>query len=1280
MSVIKKRSAKGSTKKKAAAAVAVILMLSIAFGSTYAWKDYKQHKTNEFANTESKYEAVLSEDFQEKENWRVSDGKIKKTISVTNTGIAENGFEAVYVRIQLKEYMEIIPLEWEETADRYMIDTDGKYIVFETEAQARASYPDAPFDELEDGAYKILTDAVSGVTGWFIPTKEYDENGQYGKYVVTKYELDGDLIKVTGDDIDRADEDAQKSKKHDVAANGVTPDKNGECDYRKYIWEGTQIDSGGLFTNTAGNPTMEYIKWILGGNVITLSEWRELCEGMPVAMWIIDDTAGNDDPWIYWGQRLLPGEQTADFLSAVELIKQPAGNFYYALHTEMQAVSLNELLDSDHNWPEDIIQSYTRMCVNGVTVRDAGNIIIDNGSTVFVPESAMKQEYTFTADVDGINLAKGTVTWSIVSQTGTGATIGESDGKLQLPESYKGIIVVRATSDDDSSVFSEFTVCTETQPTLFYSEGNMTYGAVYSDETHKIVSEFTINLTSPVGGATERYFTMSTPTVPGAWNLNSGATGALLTPIIQNKVYKVSIPKDANAGTAKLTAGNFTVNINVLPERLESDKSEKGDTFKAAGIEWRMLAIDGTKGTMVIAEHLLKISNYHNTNPYPTWRNSRIRNGSTNSMASIYNEISNKDSDFASKISPTSLWTRDYPYQKPGYIGLAQNDWINRQSWYSQTFDKLFLLSWEEAFYKGVDNQVILTQPSSITNTGTAEVRTNGNHVLFADYYSRLATGAGISSLYWWLRSPGVYNNVDTASQIHNSGAVNNNGSGGSISNSLWYVTDSCGVRPAMWINSDRFTVSASGDAVHAADESNFTLDLKQNKSLRTVTLTGAMTGNNLTSNPGPCETSWTKSGFRSVWGEANINSTTYSFTIPADAVGQLIVTAKAIDDPARTVTVTVNVTYEGLGTNTNPYMIMTPFDLEQLASAVNANCALFSAAGKYYRQGDNIDLSGYGAANTMFNGGKGWVTIGSSYFSGNYDGSGHVISGLYINDTSKNNVGLFGVINNGGRVANLGVASVNIRAGNMVGGISGRINSGGGITNCYTTGTVSGNTKLSNYGTYAGGVAGDSYGSITNCYSACTVYGVSNYVGGVVGTNLGSGGVLRNCYSTGNVTGGEGYVGGIAGISGDNSSILANCYATGNVSGVSYVGGIAGQIRGGGSFGASYMYSCAALNLKVSGTAADSTNRVAGSNSATIAGNNAYSAMQGKTNWGTVGINTVNGASIIAGQAKSQVFWTTAANWNASYPWNTSVWTFEEGKLPILKDVGGTQTGNAPF
>jgi len=359
--MVEENNRKRTFKKKAAAIVAVILALLIAFGGTYAWRDYKQHKTNEFSNTDAKYEAVLVEDFKEKDKWRVSDGEIKKLISVTNTGSVSRGFEEVYVRIQLKEYMEITPIIFEETKDRYMVDTDGYYIYFASEAAARAAYPNAPFDSV-DGGYGLLKDAVSGAEGYFIPTKEKDANGQYGKYIVTKYEPDtGHPIKVTPG-IDRASEDAKKIHKHDVVANGVdnepTSYRNGECDYRKYIWDGTTLSAQespstnqNVTATTTNSPTMEYIKWILGTDVITLTEWLAApYNGEPVAKWIIDDRTAEADPWIYWGEALCPGQSTADFMKAVELIKQPDGNFYYAIHTEMQAASLLELSEEGSAW------------------------------------------------------------------------------------------------------------------------------------------------------------------------------------------------------------------------------------------------------------------------------------------------------------------------------------------------------------------------------------------------------------------------------------------------------------------------------------------------------------------------------------------------------------------------------------------------------------------------------------------------------------------------------------------------------------------------------------------------------------------------------------------------------------------------------------------------------------------------------------------------------------------------------------------------------------------
>jgi predicted negative regulator of RcsB-dependent stress response len=387
---------KSGFKRKAAAATAVVLALAITLGGTYMWYDYTQHKTNEASNTQSRYQARLVEDFQEKDDWTINDGALTKEIRVTNTGLPDSDFAPVYARIQLKEYLELAPMLVEKTPDRYMIDTSGNYIVFDTEQEALDAYPDAP-------AVVELTDAVSGREGWFVQTKAHDPNGQYGDYVITTYGP-GEIQHIVGDV--RADTDAAKDEKHDVAANDQTSERNGECDYPARDWtdlKGTNLiaDEGTVYTDgkfvddsVLPNETAGYIRWLLDNNyIITLTDW--VAGGaQPIAKWIIDDRAlsqngGLDgarvaDAWIYWGDAIAPGESTGNFMNAVELKVQPDGSFYYAVHVEMEALSRDELTGETAKWtdaPEKIIEAFTGKMDAFATVVDAQNYRLTTAQT-----------------------------------------------------------------------------------------------------------------------------------------------------------------------------------------------------------------------------------------------------------------------------------------------------------------------------------------------------------------------------------------------------------------------------------------------------------------------------------------------------------------------------------------------------------------------------------------------------------------------------------------------------------------------------------------------------------------------------------------------------------------------------------------------------------------------------------------------------------------------------------------------------------------------------------
>ena len=224
-----------------------------------------------------------------------------------------------------------------------------------------------------------------------------------------------------------------------------------------------------------------------------------------------------------------------------------------------------------------------------------------------------------------------------------------------------------------------------------------------------------------------------------------------------------------------------------------------------------------------------------------------------------------------------------------------------------------------------------------------------------------------------------------------------------------------------------------------------------------------------------------------------------------------------------------------------------------------------------------NIDLTG-----------KEWTPIGtsSSSYTGTFDGGGHTITGLTINQSATSNVGLFASIAEGGTVKNLTLKDVNITADSNAGAIAGE--NRGTIENC----SVSGSVTSSSNNSFVGGITGWNYrGTITDCHSSATVEGKA-YVGGIAGQ---SDATITACYSTGSVTAtknnttGYSFAGGVVGY--NNGAVLIACYATDSVSGGGdFVGGVVGSNENG------TLTACYHATGKVSG-ASGSTGGVVGRN-----------------------------------------------------------------------------------
>jgi len=190
---------------------------------------------------------------------------------------------------------------------------------------------------------------------------------------------------------------------------------------------------------------------------------------------------------------------------------------------------------------------------------------------------------------------------------------------------------------------------------------------------------------------------------------------------------------------------------------------------------------------------------------------------------------------------------------------------------------------------------------------------------------------------------------------------------------------------------------------------------------------------------------------------------------------------------------------------------------------------------GKIFELRNDIDLTG-----------QTWTPVN---LSGTFDGNGFVVKNLSISLPTTDDVALFG--GPSGIIKNLGVVNANVTGHAEASILAGQAY-GGKITNCYTTGSVTGTAW------HVGGLFGQGNATITNSWSSATVTGGANGVGGLVGHNYG--GAISDSYFTGTVHGGWSWTGGIAGVN-DTGGVITDSYSTGAVLGAG--GGIAGGLVG---------------------------------------------------------------------------------------------------------------------
>lgn len=166
-----------------------------------------------------------------------------------------------------------------------------------------------------------------------------------------------------------------------------------------------------------------------------------------------------------------------------------------------------------------------------------------------------------------------------------------------------------------------------------------------------------------------------------------------------------------------------------------------------------------------------------------------------------------------------------------------------------------------------------------------------------------------------------------------------------------------------------------------------------------------------------------------------------------------------------------------GAGTVDDPYKISTGAELAYLAQQVNAG---ESYSGKYFTLTSDIQLNeldkyGMPKAAEGQTGAYPWIPIGNKKkFQGTFDGAGHTVEGLYINE-KKLFRGLFGI--SAGTVKNLIVTGVIKNNIAQVGGVVGN-NAKGYVINCGFYGQI----EVS--GSNRGGVVGaGTAANVKNCW-----------------------------------------------------------------------------------------------------------------------------------------------------------------------------------------------------
>ena len=203
-----------------------------------------------------------------------------------------------------------------------------------------------------------------------------------------------------------------------------------------------------------------------------------------------------------------------------------------------------------------------------------------------------------------------------------------------------------------------------------------------------------------------------------------------------------------------------------------------------------------------------------------------------------------------------------------------------------------------------------------------------------------------------------------------------------------------------------------------------------------------------------------------------------------------------------------VGASWDNTGKVSNLYSISSAAGFKTFCESVNNGK---DYKGETVMVGKDIDLGDLG---------EDWTPIGTddNPFKGTFDGRGYTISNLTVDDSSLDNVALFGRTTDGAIIKNFTLKNVNLTGNHYVASVVG---------NAYTTNRIDGITvegAVLNGTHWVAGIVGSIYGNVYNCHVSglelvCSVedlgtgYDNGDKVGGIVGQLQDSGKyIVDNC------------------------------------------------------------------------------------------------------------------------------------------------------------------------